>query len=221
MDLIVLIDWGDFGVYVAMDVGDNTFILQRLSNDSFSKCEVGKPIKNGDEQFLLFYRRVDEYAREDHSPLYLKTVEKIDTLIYKSGDFIELNRTPDKDEIDSIQFRTGRCYGTCPAFSISLAGNGVASYDAMEYNPEKGKFRTRIKKADLNEIVQLVNYLSLKKLKDHYDVTWTDDQTSWLLVWFKDGTVKEIRDYGLRGTFGLIRLYGLFFDLRENQIWGK
>jgi hypothetical protein len=50
-------------------------------------------------------------------------------------------------------------------------------------------------------------------------VGWTDDQTAWLRIRFSDGTVKEIKDYGLKGTFGLRLIYSIFFDLRSNQDW--
>jgi hypothetical protein len=61
--------------------------------------------------------------------------------------------------------------------------------------------------------------MNLKSLQDNYRVPWTDDQTSWLKIKFNDGSVKEIQDYGLRGSFGLRLLYNIFFDLRSSENW--
>jgi hypothetical protein len=71
----------------------------------------------------------------------------------------------------------------------------------------------------LTEILGLINYIDPVKLKDEYKVSWTDDQTAWLRVRFSDGTVKEIKDYGLKGSFGLRLLYNKFFELRSSQVW--
>jgi len=109
--------------------------------------------------------------------------------------------------------------GSCPVFNIAFDKNGNAVYTAETYNPKQGKFSATLKKNNLDEITTLINYLAVTKLLDDYRVSWKDDQTCWLRIKFTDGTVKEIKDYGMRGTFGLRLLYNKFFELRNNQEW--
>ena len=215
-DLFVLLYWYDYGVYVILDNGDGSFKLETLSNNIFEKCELAKPIKINDQQLLLFYEKKQIPGRTAKDN---KIKNQFDTLIYKSGGFVELNRQPSKYNIDSVEFHTSACYGSCPIFSIATDKNGNAVYNAGIYNPRQGKFFGTIKKKDVDDILGLINYLSISKLDNDYQVSWTDDQTCWVRIRFSDGSIKEIRDYGLRGTFGLRLLYNFFFDLRKNQDW--
>jgi len=201
-DLAVMLYWYDYGVYVVMDNGNNNYKLHTLSYNIYEKCELAKPLAANGQQVLLFSEK-----------------KSIDTLAYKYGGFVEMNRQPSNYEIDSVEFRTGFCYGSCPVFTIKFDKNGHAEYDAGTYNPKQGKFFTTLQKDKLDALMGLINYLSVRQLKNDYKVTWTDDQTAWLRVRFADGTVKEIKDYGLKGTFGLRLIYSIFFDLRGNQDW--
>jgi Domain of unknown function (DUF6438) len=201
-DLIIMLYWYDYGVYVVMDNGNNSFKLHTLSYNIFEKCELAKPVVVNGEQLLLFDEK-----------------KQIDTLIYKYSGFVEVNRRPSNYKIDSVEFRTGYCYGSCPVFTIKFDKDGHTEYDAGTYNPKEGKFFTTLQKDKLETILGLINYLSIRNLSNDYKVSWADDQTCWLRIRFADGTVKEIKDYGLKGTFGLRLIYSIFFDLRSNQDW--
>ena len=201
-DLAVMLFWYDYGVYVVMDNGHNEFKLHTLSYNIFEKCELAKPVMKNGEQVLLFSEKA-----------------KVDTLVYKYIGFVELNRSPSNYNIDSVEFHTDYCYGSCPVFNIKFDKSGHAEYTAGTYNPKQGKFFATLQKDKLETILGLINYLNIRKLNDNYEVGWTDDQTGWLRIRFSDGTVKEIKDYGLKGTFGLRLLYSIFFDLRGNQDW--
>ncbi|MES1216567.1 MAG: DUF6438 domain-containing protein [Bacteroidota bacterium] len=201
-DLVVMLYWYDYGVYVIMDNGKNNFQLHTLSYNIYEKCELAKPILSNGQQLLLFSEK-----------------KIIDTLAYKYYGFVELNRHPSVYDIDSIEFRTGSCFNNCPVFSIKLGKDRNAVYEGGMYNPKQGKFTATLEYDKSQAIFDLVNYLSVKKLNDSYRVSWTDDQTCWLRIKFTDGTVKEIKDYGLKGTFGLRLIYSIFLDLRVSQNW--
>jgi len=201
-DLAIMLFWYDYGVYVVMDNGNNEFKLHTLSYNIFEKCELAKPVMKNGEQVLLFSEKA-----------------KVDTLVYKYIGFVELNRNPSNYNIDSVEFRTDYCYGSCPVFDIKFDKSGRAEYTAGTYNPKQGKFVATLQKDKLETILGLINYLNVRKLNNNYEVGWTDDQTGWLRIRFSDGTVKEIKDYGLKGTFGLRLIYSIFFDLRGNQDW--
>lgn len=215
-DLLVQLYWYDYGVYVVTDNGNGSFKLHTLSYNIYEKCELAKPYKSSDGQFLLFF---EGKQMKDRNGNNTRIVSQIDTMVYQYGGFVENNRMSSNYSIDSITFHTSACYGSCPVFSITMDKNGNAIYDAQVYNPKQGKFSAAIDRQNMENITGLINYISVKNLKNDYKVDWTDDQTSWLDVKFSDGSVKTIRDYGLRGTAGLRLLYSFFFDLRSNQNW--
>jgi hypothetical protein len=82
-----------------------------------------------------------------------------------------------------------------------------------------GDFTSIIKPADLNEIHDIINYISIKNLKDYYSIGATDNYTCTIRIKFNDGSIKYISDYGEQGTFGLKLLYSKFFKLINNQDW--
>jgi hypothetical protein len=224
-DLLVMLYWYDYGVYVIIDKGNNKYDFLTLSSNIFEKCELAKPLKikdrpllepmkTRDRQLLLFYEK-----KATHLANKTSQVSQLDTLIYRAGDFVEMNASPANYAIDSIIFKTGYCFGSCPVFTISIDKNGNATYLAETYNPKMGTFSATISHEKLNEIVDLVNYLAVENLNNDYQVSWTDSQTSWLRIRFSDGHYKEIRDYGMIGTFGLRLIYGKFFSLRTTENW--
>jgi len=215
-DLLVQLYWYDYGVYVVIDKGDGNFKLLTLSFNIHEKCELAKPFKEGNEPLLL-YAQKKYFPNRSPKPPTSRNV--IDTLVYRYGGFVELNRNPASYNIDSVSFRTGYCFGSCPVFTISFDKTGNAIFDAGTYNPKMGKFSGVIKKENVDAIIGLLNYMSIAQLPNEYKVSWTDDQTCWLRVRFSDGTVKEIKDYGMKGTFGLRLIYSMFFDFRSNQDW--
>ena len=215
-DLLVQLYWYDYGVYVVMDNGDGNFKLHTLSYNIYEKCELAKPYRSGDGQSLLFF---EGKQMKDKNGNNTRLLNQIDTLVYQFGGFVEKNKMPANYSIDSITFHTSACYGSCPVFSITMDKNGNATYDAQVYNPKQGKFSATVDKQNMENIIGLINYISVKKLKSDYKVDWTDDQTCWLDIRFSDGSVKMIKDYGLKGTAGLRLLYSFFFDLRNNQNW--
>jgi len=220
-DMVVTTFWYDFDIWVIMDNGDNTFRLIKVNREAFSRCAIAKPILLNQSLIpvLLVYRSRQEYDTDAKNLFRMKEVEHIDTLVYQSGDLIELNRNPGHTGIDSIMFRTSGCLGACPIFRMLIYKNRKAGYAAYAYNPTKGVFTAVLTKKYFDEIDQLISYLDIKKLKNDYQVTWTDDQTCWLKVNFSDGSVKEIQDYGMLGTYGLNRLYKMITELRTTEDW--
>ena len=147
-------------------------------------------------------------------------------LIFKFGDFIEFNKSPKTYKIEKIEYTTGMCFGTCPAFSIEINKDRKGTFKAEYYNTKtknskevNGTFKTDINEKSYSEIIGLLNYIDFPNLKDDYSVSWTDDQTCNLTITYNNGQKKKIKDYGLIGTYGLDRLYQLFFELRFNQNW--
>jgi hypothetical protein len=228
-DLLTMIHWipiseyamDDVDIYVTFDDGNDSFRTIRLSTGILSRCQFAKPIFFHGNAGLLFYH--DEYTlrKGEVNILDLESFRKRDTLIYKDGRFIEFNNRTSPKKVKFIEFRTSECFGTCPVFLMRINNDQKAVYHAIKYNPTEGKLKATIREHEFQEITKLIGYLKIDQLKDEYRVGWTDDQTGFLKIHFEDGSIKQIQDYGLIGSFGLKGLYKLLFDLRENQEWKR
>lgn len=224
----------EYKVYVVIAQKNNKYQLNEIPEYFMFNCYSAKPVVVNNHSCILYRHYKTDYT-VDTLPgidtIYgmamprLKTnyfeVGRTDTLIYKFGGFIEL-KTINKSipTIKSIYYETTSCLGPCPIFSLNIFNNGAAYYIRSENLDEtSGNFRGEINPIQLNEIISLLNYISISDLDNYYSVNATDMQSCKLKVYFADGSSKEINDYGLRGTLGLVRLYDLLFALRLNQQW--
>lgn len=212
-DLLIQPHWPYITTAVIMDNGNNTFKVSPLSNFELTYNEVASPLKLNGKQLLLF--------RHNKNATRISINPKIDTLIFKYGSFVEYHERYSTTELSSVSLETNMCYGVCPVFRIDVYSNGKAMYNARKFNPTQGSFSGTIDENNLKELIDLIKYIDVKTLNNKYSVGWTDDQTAFLTVTFSDGTSKQITDYGLRGTFGLKRLYELLTELRISQAWYK
>ena len=213
-------------IYTVIDNGDNTFSLQNLPDYFLPDCYAAIPIHIDENPFLLYRHYNLEYTIDalfDDVPnrdnIHYYQIAKTDTLIYKYGGFIELNTGQFSPPVKSIFFETTLCFGSCPVFKLNILEDRTAYYLADMYNNRQGNFRTTIRAKELREILDLIKYLNIPALKNNYEVHATDLPSSTIKIYFFDGSRKEIRDYGLQGTLGLVRLYRLLFALRDNQNW--
>ncbi|AZA93179.1 Uncharacterised protein [Chryseobacterium nakagawai] len=222
-DLMAFGDHYDFSIFIVMNYGKNSLKVNRLTRRSFQNCTFPK-IKNDS---IIQYYYMSEPDLDSDNKQKPKLMKK--DLIFKFGDFIEYNENPNSYSIEKIEYQTGSCFGTCPKFYISIDKNRNGLFKAEYYNINDAKsnqeivgtFKTLITKTNYDEIIHLLNYIDFPKLQDRYSVNWTDDHSSTLKITYNNGKIKEIKDYGLIGTYGLDRVYSLLFDLRFNQDWKK
>jgi Domain of unknown function (DUF6438) len=218
--------------YVIIDNGNDVYDLQEIPEYFLPISFNGiKPFYIDNNLVLsLHYSKLEEV--EDSSILMnpnlpdselLRVIEKTDTLIYKYGSFIELNTLGLGKQVKSISFETSSCFGPCQAFKMFINSDSSAKYIALPglYDNKSGKFKTKIKPKQYEEIIGFIGYLNVTKLKDNYRLLASHQPTSITIINFEDGTSKKISDYGKQGTLGLYNLYKMFFNLRENQIWKK
>ena len=217
-DILAIGNYYDFNIFVLMNLGNDSLKLNRLTRRSFQNCVFPKIIN--DTLIDYHYRTEPDWTTKEKPKLTKKT------LIYKFGDFIEFNENPKKYEIEKIEYQTSMCFGTCPKFRLEINENRKAVFDAENYNREtreskevQGKFETTIDEKYYSQLIDLLNYIDFPNLKDNYSVNWTDDQSCTLKITYNNREIKEIKDYGLIGTYGLDRLYQLLFELRFNQNW--
>lgn len=220
-DLLVVADYYGFNVFIVYGNAQNDFKIDLLTRRSFQDCVFPK-IRKIDSVTLidLYHKNYDWRDSKPKNQLLKKT------LVYQYGDFVEYNPKVSNHKIKKIEFQTTACFGTCPVFALTIDENRMAKFDAQLYNrPDreakeiKGVFSTQIREKEMNDIVSLLNYIDFPNLKNEYAVTWTDDQSCTLKITYDNGAVKTIHDYGMIGTYGLDRVYEMFYDLRFNQDW--
>jgi hypothetical protein len=152
---------------------------------------------------------------------HIKNDKDHDTLVYKFRSFIEYNSTVDNNfKMESIKFKTSGCFGTCPIFEMTVNFDKSATYNAIQYNEEKGKYYGLIIEEEFKELTEILKYINLDRLENSYNVNWTDDQSASLEIMY-NGKTKTINDYGEIGTFGLSRLYSKFFSWRKKIGWSE
>lgn len=160
-------------------------------------------------------------------------------LTYKFGGFIEYNNNPKKYTINKFKFSTNGCFGICPVFDLSICKDSISTFRAIEYNfsdcgffdikskeeqlsrKDEGVFYQFISKKDFNTLIDILNYIEIDALKDHYNVWHTCDQTGILVVKYNNNKIKVIEDYGMVGTYGMKLFYDKLLDFRFDKNWKK
>jgi len=217
-DILIIGTWSEHHILCILDEGDNHYEIKSITRRSFQECTF--PVVRNNK--IIFY--FESYPQRGSWDIPLKLEHII--LTYQFGDFIEENLAPPSHKIETIEYSTSGCFGTCPIFEMVINSDGTASWFAARYNAinkkeVKGHFTSRINIGKHNEIVSLLNYIDFSKLQNTYAVDWTDDQSSTLKITYDNGKTKLIEDYGLIGTYGLDRLYQMLFELRTNEKWTK
>ena len=211
----------------------NSMVIMNFGNDSLNylnivrdrRTSIVPTIKKIKDETILVINNPDQISWKNEK----YRDGSIDSLVYRNGDFIEYNAKVVKHRIERIEFSTGPCYGSCPIFSLSLTKNGKSEFipEAFNFSDDsydekgEGKYVCNLDGKKWNGLIELINYIDFTNLKQDYYVDWTDDQDCTLKVVYDNNKVKEVRDYGLIGTFGLKKLYQQLFELRFNQDWKK
>ncbi|CAN1565000.1 hypothetical protein MCETHM1_02854 [Flavobacteriaceae bacterium] len=214
-DLIFISHFYGYTQNVIIDKGKNEFKIIR-NIIKFDECEYIKPIKVQDKNELRIRKVNLPFDFDDDIEKYIK----IDTLTYKFDSFIELNdKVIIDNKIKSIEIKTDYCFGTCPVFKLIIDKNGLAEFDGIGFTKFNGKSIKQLDLKCVGEIFDLLNYIEIKKLNDYYEVNYTDASTATLDIFYEDGSIKKIKDYGLSGTYGLSALYSKLTKIGTETEW--
>jgi len=98
------------------------------------------------------------------------------------------------------------CYGTCPAYTVTIFDDGTVVYEGKEFVKQKGKAKSRITKAALDELVREFDRINYFSLDDYYvdgpkncPESWTDQPSATTSLSWKGRTKKVEHYYGCRG----------------------
>ncbi len=217
-DLVVTLWWYSWEVFIAIDKGENTFQLIRLSQRGSENCLLAKPIMHDNKQLLAFYRIENTYNQPIKNVFDFKLALRIDTLIYIFGGFVEFQKNNAQYDIEEIQFNASSGWsGISPVSKLKQLNSKEWQLESFSENSKKITCPNLISTESVSSLMSLINYMNIQGLFNKYMVQYTCSATIYLRIRFKDGTVKEIEDYGLDGTFSLRLFYELLSKLRGSS----
>ena len=111
------------------------------------------------------------------------------------------------------------CFGSCPAYKLTIFDDGKVLFEGKEFVKQRGKAEGQITKDELERLVREFNKINYMKLEDEYGIgdrcpdLWTDYPSA-ITSFSTNGTTKTINHYlGCRGLTILDQLTTL-----ENKI---
>lgn len=205
------IDFDKNGLTDLLVEGPHLFAVVDKGNDLFEKLDlnVGKlnkgfckidEIRNTNEEINLIVSYPND-KDQINSKFYFT---------YKFGGFVELNLNAKHTDIDSIEYSISSF--SCIENSTLITKDKlvkISTYDKCKFLETSTLVNESL---DINQIFELIKYMDISDLPNNFNVNWTDARTSNLTVYFNNGDIKKIVDYGSQGTHGLVLLYKLISD---------
>jgi len=183
-------------------IGDSYFDYELLSVDSTGKLP------------MLTVQKENDYDRYSGKEIKVDP----DTLVIKFGGFIEFNSLPKQIDFKEIKITTTACFGTCPVFELTISKNRQAILTAKKYNRLNGIYKAVIDSKTFEDLTDILSYVNIDSLKNSYAIGWTDNPAIDIQIQY-NGLTKNIHDYGLKGTFGLKRLYEVLYAIKDTEDW--
>lgn len=151
---------------------------------------------------LLFYKQT---GRNDSTGEYYTKI-KSDTIEFKDSIFLNYVENPIFKKIDSIEISNNGfgAEGYMPSIWIKINTNTFDNFRKIENKEFKKLSEEQIKK-----IIQLIKY---SNFHNEYYIARTDQTTTFLKIYYNDGSVKTIKDYGTVGSFTLREIYKITFN---------
>lgn len=222
----------DFSIFSFMNFGKDSIIPINLIKTEDYSSFVPKITNNRNEPILQIhlpgrYHWFDKFK--------ISKDQRVE-LVYKFGTFIEFNASPKKYKIEKIELFNEHCHWKCSVFDLIINNEQHAIFNAKEgnainenshgpeYNSEdnidiKGIFKATIKKKNYDQLINLLNYIDFPNMENSYSDGRMHSRNCTLKITYDSGKIKNIKDYGMSGTYGLRKAYDILFDLRFNQDW--
>jgi hypothetical protein len=86
------------------------------------------------------------------------------------------------------------CYGHCPAYTVSISGDGAVSYEGRQFVNVRGAQTATIAPEEVARLVERFDAAGFENLRSEYRGEVTDHPT-FTLVFERDGRRKAVVDY--------------------------
>jgi len=111
---------------------------------------------------------------------------------------------------DQIIVSSSGCLGSCQVNDVMVSRSGEVIFNNEQYTKERGLFSSLISLKQFDDLEQKFRKANLKKLKDKYEASWTDDNEITISL-IKNGRIfRTIIDYGYQAP---TELYWAYFSV--------
>ena len=119
--------------------------------------------------------------------LLIANNQNLDTPVTKSDFSVELTR--------------GVCFGFCPAYTVTIDGDGQVQFTGQTYTTVDGEtVEYSVDRTEVSKLVFAVNDMDFFSLKDRYEDPYITDLPSMEIKVTSGGKTKSIYIYGIVGT---------------------
>jgi hypothetical protein len=87
------------------------------------------------------------------------------------------------------------CFGFCPAYTVSISGDGEVVYNGERFVNVQGQQRAQIPAADVQRLLERFDAIGFDRLRDEYRAQVTDLPTTTITL-TRNGRSKRVVDYG-------------------------
>jgi hypothetical protein len=87
------------------------------------------------------------------------------------------------------------CFGFCPAYTVSITGEGEVNYEGRSFVNVVGRQSATIPRADVARLVEQFDEIGFNSLRDEYRAN-VSDMPTFTVVIERDGGRKHVIDYG-------------------------
>lgn len=118
-----------------------------------------------------------------------------------------------------ISLERTRCFGVCPAYTVTIYGDGTVVYEGVDFVKVKGTQTAQIPQEDVRELVDDFYAAGFFQLRDRYEQQASDlpSQTTSITI---DGTTKTVFRYGFEPA-RLVELEDRIDEVAGTEKWVK
>ena len=117
--------------------------------------------------------------------------------------------------ITEITFERTRCFGTCPAYKLTLRSDGSAEYEGIAFVDREGRSTAKDMGHFFERMAQLARAIDFMKFEQKYSKPVTDLPSAVTSI-VVDGKRKQVINYGNSGP---IELWG--FEMAADGVIGQ
>ena len=122
------------------------------------------------------------------------------------------------EQISEMTLERTPCFGTCPAYRVTLRRDGTATYVGLEYVERKGTYSGKF--YGFERLAQLIEARGFFDLKDNYAINATDLPSTITSV-VRAGRRKTVNNYGGAGPLELWGIEEAIDGVVSNTKWQK
>ena len=112
------------------------------------------------------------------------------------------------------------CFGSCPAYTVIIKGEGTFRYKGEQFAKRQGEHVGKVSKWELNSLLKFIKDSDYFSMQDEYETSVTDSPTAYTYI-VMSGRKKIIRNYADSGPTKLWAIQQLIDKLLLEAEWNN